>query len=149
MRTWVINNNCCLKLTSVYVNLSRRLLCLYWFHFGGGVEGGGAGGRDGGTATDIILIILLLLHCSVSMFLMLWVISLVRGWAGKLCCTQPSEYNHGERDSSVVRALDSWLKGCGFESLQEQWENVILQGWLSALTFISVSLPPPCYCSST
>ena len=22
-------------------------------------------------------------------------------------------------DSSVVRALDSWLKGCGFESLQE------------------------------
>ena len=103
---------------------------------------------DGGTATDIILIILLLLHCSISMFLMPSVISLVRGWAVELCCIQPSEYNHGERDSSVVRALDLRLKSCGFESLQEWWENFILQGRLSVLTFISVSLPPPCYRSS-
>ena len=28
----------------------------------------------------------------------------------------------GGRDSSVVRALDSGLKGRGFESLQERWE---------------------------
>ena len=38
-------------------------------------------------------------------------------------------------DSSVVRAPDSWLKGRGFESLQDR---------LSALTLISVSVPPPC-----
>ena len=51
-------------------------------------------------------------------------------------------------DSSVVRAPDSWLKGRGFESLQEQRENFLLQGQLSVLTLISVSVPPPCYCSS-
>ena len=52
-------------------------------------------------------------------------------------------------DSSVVRALDSWLKGHGFESLLERWENFLLQGRLSVLTLISVSVPPPCYHSST
>ena len=40
-------------------------------------------------------------------------------------------------------------KGRGFESLLERWENSILQGWLSVLTLISVSVPPPCYRSST
>ena len=35
------------------------------------------------------------------------------------------------KDSSVIRTPDSWLKGCGFKSLQE---NFILQGQLSALT---------------
>ena len=55
----------------------------------------------------------------------------------------------GGGDSSVVRVLDSWLKGCGFESLLERWENFLLQGRLSVLTLISVSVPPPCYRSST
>ena len=32
----------------------------------------------------------------------------------------------GEWDSSVVRVPDSWLKGCGFKSLQEQQENFLL-----------------------
>ena len=57
--------------------------------------------------------------------------------------------NFGGGDSSVVRAPDSWLKGRGFESLQERRENFLLQGWLSVLTLISVSVPPSCYCSST
>ena len=52
-------------------------------------------------------------------------------------------------DSSVVRAPDSWLKGRGFESLLERWENFLLQGRLSVLTLISVSVPPPCYHSCT
>ena len=41
------------------------------------------------------------------------------------------------------------LKGCGFESLLEQRENFHLQGRLSVLTLILVSVPPPCYRSST
>ena len=53
------------------------------------------------------------------------------------------------RDSSVVRAPNSWLKGRGFESPQERRENFLLQGRLSVLTLISVSVPPPCYRSST
>ena len=56
---------------------------------------------------------------------------------------------HGGGDSSVVRAPDSWLKGRGFESLLERRENFLLQGRLSVLTLISVSVPPPCYHSST
>ena len=44
-------------------------------------------------------------------------------------------------DSSMVRAPDSWLKGRGFESLQERRENFVLQGQLS-VTLISVSVPP-------
>ena len=38
-------------------------------------------------------------------------------------------------DSSVVRAPDLWLKGRGFKSQQEQWENFLLQGRLSVLLF--------------
>ena len=57
--------------------------------------------------------------------------------------------NEGGGDSSVVRAPDSWLKGRGFESLLERRENFLLQGRLSVLTLISVSVPPPCYRSST
>ena len=45
-------------------------------------------------------------------------------------------------DTSVVWVLDSWLKGCGFESLQERWENFLFHGQLSELTLISVSVPP-------
>ena len=41
----------------------------------------------------------------------------------------------GSGDSSVVRAPDSWLKGHRFESLQERWENFLLQGQLSVLLF--------------
>ena len=55
----------------------------------------------------------------------------------------------GGGDSSVVRAPDSWLKGRGFESLLERRENFLLQGRLSVLTLISVSVPTPCYHSST
>ena len=62
------------------------------------------------------------------------------------CCLQLRE---GGGDSSVVRAPDSWLKGRGFESLLERRENFLLQGRLSVLTLISVSVPPPCYHSST
>ena len=51
-------------------------------------------------------------------------------------------------DSSVVRAPDLRLKGHGFESLQEQQENFLVQAQLSVLTLISVSVPPLCYCSS-
>ena len=60
------------------------------------------------------------------------------------CCTF-----WGGGGSSVVRAPDSWLKGRGFESLLERRENFLLQGRLSVLTLISVSVPPPCYRSST
>ena len=49
-------------------------------------------------------------------------------------------------DRSVLRALDSLLKGHGFEFW---WENFHLQGQLSMLTLTSVSVPPQCYCSST
>ena len=55
----------------------------------------------------------------------------------------------GSGNSSVVRALDSWLKGCRFESLQEQQKNFILQGQLSVLTFYSSIHSTPCYHSST
>ena len=50
--------------------------------------------------------------------------------------------NNRGGDSSVVRAPDSWLKSRGFESLQEWWVNFLLQGRLSVLTLISVSIPP-------
>ena len=49
----------------------------------------------------------------------------------------------------MVRVLDSWLKSHGFESLQERRENFLLQGRLSVLTLVSVSVPTLCYRSST
>ena len=52
-------------------------------------------------------------------------------------------YVRGRVYRSVVRAPDSWSKGRGFESLQEWRENFLLQGQLSVLTVISVSVPPP------
>ena len=48
----------------------------------------------------------------------------------------------GSGDSSVVRAPNSWSKGRGFESLLERRENFLLQGQLSVLTLISVSVHP-------
>ena len=62
--------------------------------------------------------------------------------AGFVTLTEPSPWQ-GSGDSSVVRVPDSWLKGCGFESLQERRENFLLQGQLCVLTLISVSVPPP------
>ena len=50
--------------------------------------------------------------------------------------------NPGGRGSPVVRAPDSWLKGYRFKSLQERWENFLLQGQLCVLTLISLSVPP-------
>ena len=49
----------------------------------------------------------------------------------------------GSGESSVVRAPDSWSKRRGFESWHELRENFLLQGQLSVLTLISVSVPPP------
>ena len=55
----------------------------------------------------------------------------------------------GIGDSSVARPPDSWSKCCRFESLQKRRENFLLQCELSVPTLISVSVPPPCYRSST
>ena len=41
------------------------------------------------------------------------------------------------RDSLLVRAPDSWSKGCEFESLQERLENFLLQSQLCVLTLIA------------
>ena len=66
------------------------------------------------------------------------------------CSECPSHGMWGQGgDSSVVRALDSLLEGRGFESLLERRENFFLQGQLSVLTLITVSVPLPCYRSST
>ena len=57
---------------------------------------------------------------------------------------QPESICHSG-DRSVVRVPDLWLKGRGFKSLKEQWEIFLLQGRLSVLTLISISIPPLCY----
>ena len=74
-----------------------------------------------------------------------WEVSWERGWE----VSWEKGWENGGGDSSVVRAPDSWLKGRGFESLLERRENFILQCRLSVLTLISVSVPSPCYRSST
>ena len=51
--------------------------------------------------------------------------------------------------NSVVRVLDLRLKCWGDVSPLERHENFILQGQLSVLTPILVSVPPPCNRSST
>ena len=48
-------------------------------------------------------------------------------------------------DSSVV---EPWSNGLGLESRQERRENFVLQGQLSVLTLMSVSVPPTCYRSN-
>ena len=40
----------------------------------------------------------------------------------------------------MVRALDSWSKGCGVESLQERQENFLLQVQLSLPTLANKKL---------
>ena len=47
-----------------------------------------------------------------------------------------SNTDMGGGDSSVVKALDSWLKSCGFESLQE------LQGTFCADSYFSIHSTP-------
>ena len=81
--------------------------------------------------------------------------SVVFYWPVESSAGVVTQTNHGEDqrqdrwqtpssggDGSVVRAPDSWLKGRGFESLLERRENFLLQGRLSVLTLISVSVPP-------
>ena len=46
----------------------------------------------------------------------------------------------GSWDSLLVRAPDSWSKGCQFESRQERRENFLLQSWLCVLTLIRCPL---------
>ena len=40
------------------------------------------------------------------------------------------------QDSLLVRVLDSWSKGCEFESGRERWENFLLLSQLRVLTLI-------------
>ena len=54
----------------------------------------------------------------------------------------------GSGDNSVVRAPDLWLKGCGFESPRERWEFSSPVSTFCADSIL-VSVPPPCYRSST
>ena len=48
----------------------------------------------------------------------------------------------GSRDRLLVRAPDSWSKGCEFESRQERRENFLLQSQLCVLTRIRYSFQP-------
>ena len=41
-----------------------------------------------------------------------------------------------------VRVPDSWLKGCGFESLQERWKNFLLLDKFSVLTHFGIRSTP-------
>ena len=45
-------------------------------------------------------------------------------------------------DSFLVEVLESWLKGCKFESLQEWRENFLLQSHLCVLTLIGCPFHP-------
>ena len=47
----------------------------------------------------------------------------------------------GSGDSSVVRALDSWLKSRRFESLQERLENFFFFSWVSFLCWLLFRYP--------
>ena len=44
--------------------------------------------------------------------------------------------------SLLVRTPDMWLKGCEFESWQEQWENFLLKSQLCVLTLIRCPFHP-------
>ena len=76
----------------------------------------------------------------------------VRGPQNILYCHSMAHMNlrnQGSGDSLVIRLLDLWLKSRWFESWQEGWENFFLQGQLSVLTLILVSVQPWCYHNST
>ena len=51
-------------------------------------------------------------------------------------------------DSSVVRAPGPWSNGPQVRIPEEAAGECLLQGQLSVLTLILVSVPPPCYGSS-
>ena len=52
------------------------------------------------------------------------------------------QYPHGSRDSLLVRAPDSWSKGCEFESRRQRRENFLLQSQLCVLTLIRCPYHP-------
>ena len=74
----------------------------------------------------------------------------------KLILLSVDEGITGYRDDSLEVRLRTWgsFAYC-YDYVLVQWnplkqqENFLLQGRLSVLTFISVSVPPPCYRSST
>ena len=51
-------------------------------------------------------------------------------------------------ESHGQAGITQWLARRTHDSQQEQQENFLLRGQLSALTLIAVSVPPPCYRSS-
>ena len=84
-----------------------------------------------------------------------------QGWWCEWSVKQSNQKNEvlgggGGGGKREIVGITQWLerrtrdrKGCGFESLLERRENFLLQGQLSVLTLVSVSVPPPCYRSST
>ena len=75
-------------------------------------------------------------------------------WTGTLSTLCPGDHlwntqTHTKVSAGIapqwLRALNSWSKGHRFKSQQEHF---LLQGQLSVLTLISVSIPPPYYLSS-
>ena len=48
----------------------------------------------------------------------------------------------GSRDNLLLRAPDSWSKGCKFESRQKRRENFLLQSQLCVLTLIRCPFHP-------
>ena len=65
-------------------------------------------------------------------------------------CTRCSRKTWGGGDSSrwLERRTRDWKVAGSTESLLERRENFLLQGRLSVLTLISVSVPPTCYCGN-
>ena len=70
-------------------------------------------------------------------------------WISDLTTADTLHVRTGSWDSSVVRVPASWSKGCRLESWREQQENFLLQGQLSVLSLVLVSVPLLCYPSST
>ena len=58
------------------------------------------------------------------------------------CGIEPQFTIQVSRDSSVVRVIDLWLKGLGFETQQEWQGNFLLLGKLSALTYFDIHSTP-------
>ena len=152
-------------LTALRPSYSKQTWCLTSTEIIWLIRDGAKGvGRWAGELKSGVEIIYLSLHSHhQNGFCMRWAamidtwVSLIERNKVKRQCPQTTTYlkrkenrnGMGGGDSSVVRAPDSWLKGRGFESLLERRENFLLQGRLSVLTLTSVSVPPPCYHSST
>ena len=58
------------------------------------------------------------------------------------CICRGTESDSGSLDSLLVRAPDSWSKGCKFESRQKRRENFLLQSQLCVLTLIRCTFNP-------